>query len=104
MSIIVGKGVIRDGQVVVDEPINLPDGSEVMITGSPRGEFLGQEDNDGQLTPEEINATLKAMDKLIPFEMTPEEEAALAADRQAREKWEKDHFTEQADKLRRLWE
>ncbi|HEV3436085.1 MAG TPA: hypothetical protein VG122_01925 [Gemmata sp.] len=104
MSIIVRKGVIRDGQVIVDQPINLPDGSEVTITGMPHGEFSGEEDNDRPLTPEEIAATLAAMDKIEPFEMTPEAEAALATERQARKDWEKAHFAEQAEKLRRMWE
>jgi hypothetical protein len=33
MSLILMKGVIRNGRVEVAEPINLPDGSEVTITG-----------------------------------------------------------------------
>ena len=49
MSIVVVKGVIRGGQVEVDEPINLPDGSEVTITGYPHGKFFGLPDNDGGL-------------------------------------------------------
>jgi hypothetical protein len=46
MSTILRKGIIRGGQVVVGEPINLPDGSEVTITGSPHFKFVGLEDND----------------------------------------------------------
>jgi hypothetical protein len=61
MSIIVVKGVIREGRVEVDEPINLPDGSEVTITGYPHGKFVGLPDNDRPPTPEEIAATLAAM-------------------------------------------
>jgi hypothetical protein len=45
MSILVRKGVIRGSQMIVDEPINLPDGSEVTITKIPHGEFPGEEVN-----------------------------------------------------------
>jgi hypothetical protein len=78
---IVRKGTIRNGQVVVDEPINLPDGSEVTITGCADSKFLGEEDNDRPPTPEEIARVLAAMEKVQPFEMTPEEEAEIEAHR-----------------------
>jgi hypothetical protein len=104
VSIIVRKGVIRGGQVIVEEPINLPDGSEVTITGTPHSESGSEENNDQFLTPEEITATIAAMGKIVPFEMTPEEEARLADERLANKEWEKAHFAEQADKLRRMWE
>jgi hypothetical protein len=79
---IVRKGTIRNGQVIVEEPINLPDGSEVTITGHTHGRFIGEEDNDRPPTPEEIAAMLAAMDKVEPFDMTDEERAEAEA-------WEK---------------
>ena len=79
---IVKKGVIRNGQVVVEEPINLPDGSEVTITGHAHGKFFGEEDNDRPPTPEEIAAALAAMDEVEPFDMTDAERAEAEA-------WEK---------------
>jgi hypothetical protein len=86
----------------VEEPIDLPDGSEV--TGIPKEELLDQEVFEGQLSPEEIAAILAAMDKLTPFEMTPEEEVAFASECQARKEREKAHFAEQAEKLGRMWD
>ena len=100
MSVIVREGVIRGGQVIVDDPINLPDGSEVTITGVPRGEFLDEKSNQ-PLSPEEIAATLAAMDRIVPFELTPEEEAAAIAEKQANKEREKAQFAEEAEKLRR---
>jgi acyl-CoA reductase-like NAD-dependent aldehyde dehydrogenase len=44
------------------------------------------------------------MEKIEPFEMTDAERAAIEADRQARKEWEKAHFDERGDKLRRIWE
>jgi hypothetical protein len=104
MVTILRKGVIRNGQVIVDEPINLPDGSEVTIMGHAHGKFVGEEDNDRPPTPEEIAATLAAMEKIEPFEWTDEERTAWQAERQARKEWEKAHFAENAEKLRRIWE
>jgi len=73
MSSILVKGVIRNGRVEVAERINLPDGSEVTITGHAHGKFPGQSDNDRPMTPSEIAETLAAMDKVVPFDMTEEE-------------------------------
>ena len=104
MSAILRKGIIRNGQVIVDEPIDLPDGSEVTITAHANGKFLGKEDDDRPPTPEEIAATLAAMEKVEPFVWTEQEQAEWEAERQARKEWEKAHFAENAEKLRRIWE
>jgi hypothetical protein len=79
MSVVLRKGIIRNGQVIVGEPINLPDGSEVTITGHPHGKFIGEEDNDRPMTPEEITATLAAMEQVEPFDMTDQERAEADA-------------------------
>ena len=82
MNSILMKGVIRAGRVEVAEPINLPDGSEVTITGHAHGKFPGLSDNDRAMTSSEIAETLAAMDKVEPFDMTDEERASADA-------WEK---------------
>jgi hypothetical protein len=82
MSSILMKGVIRNGRVEVAEPINLPDGSEVIITGHAHGKFAGISDNDRPMTPSEIAETLAAMAKVEPFDMTDEDRASADA-------WEK---------------
>ena len=104
MNSIVVKGVVRDGRVELKEPINLPDGTEVTITDSPRDTSAGLADEKRPPTPEEIAATLAAMDAIEPLELSDEERAAWEAERQARKEWEKDHFEEHADTLRRMWE
>jgi hypothetical protein len=83
MSSIVAKAVIRNGQVEVAEPINLPDGSEVTIIGPIPDELAGLADRDRPMTSSEIAETLIAMDKVQPFDMTDEERATADA-------WEKD--------------
>ena len=94
------KGIIRNGQVIVIGPTDLPDGTEVEIL--PVG--LSALDDQGQVTPDEIARTLAAMEKIEPFEMTDGERAAIEADRQAHKEWEKAHFDEHGDRLRSIWE
>jgi hypothetical protein len=91
--------VVRNGQLELAEPLDLPDGTEVEVR-LPGPAATGRE-ADGPMTPEEIARTLAAIDYVEPYEMTEEEQAALEADRQARKAWEKAHFNEHADKLQR---
>jgi hypothetical protein len=95
--------IIRNGQLELPEPLDLPDGTKVEIRLPGPEELDSGSDND-PMTPEEIARTLAAMDKIEPLEVTPEEEAALEADRQARKDWEKAQFAEHADLLRKVWE
>ena len=103
MNLILTKGIVRNGRVEASEPINLPDGTELLIT-LPNGVKAADLDDDGPVTPEEISQVLAAIERLVPFDRTVEEEARLEEDRLARKEWEKAHFNEHADKLRRLWE
>lgn len=77
MSTIVRKGIVRGGQIVIDQPMNLPDGSEVTILGHSVGErfqdladidFL-TEDEQGD-DPEAIQRWLDQLHSLSPV---PEE-------------------------------
>ena len=79
------KGIIRNGQVIVTEPTDLPDGTEVEILPVGRSSV----DEEGPMTPDEIARTLAAMDKIEPLEMSDAERATIEADRQARKEWEK---------------
>jgi hypothetical protein len=95
------KGIIQQGQVVLTRPVDLPDGTEVNVVPVNAG-MPGEEDKP--LTPEEIADWLKWYDSLQPLIFTDEERAAWEADRQARKKWEKAHFDEHAEQLRRMWQ
>ena len=95
------RGIIRKGQVIMTQPVDLPDETEVEIMPVGLG---SSEDDEGTLSPDEIARMLAAMDAIEPFEMTDEERAAIEADRQARKEWEKARFNEHADRLRSLWE
>ena len=95
------RGIIREGQVIMPEPADLPDETEVEIV--PVG-LASPADEEGTMSPDEIARTLAAMDQVEPFEMTEEEVAAIAADRQARKQWEKARFLEHGDRLGSVWE
>jgi len=82
MSLILIKGVIRNGRVEVAEPIDLPDGSEVIITGPTNGQSAEPADKDRPMSPSEIAETLTAMERVEPFDLTDEERASADA-------WEK---------------
>lgn len=69
------KGFIRNGRVEVDEPIDLPDGTGVVLTPETAG------DDGGPVPPEEIARVLAAMPRLKPLDIPD----AVAADLDA---WE----------------
>lgn len=95
------KGIIQQGQVVLQAPTDLPDGTEVAILPL---QIAKSGTEDGPLEPAEIARLLALMDQVPPFELTDEERAARDADRQARKGWEKGQFDAHAEKLRSMWQ
>jgi hypothetical protein len=90
------RATVRGGRIEVDEPIDLPDGTQLLIP-IPNGEA------DDEMGPEEIARVLAAMDRLEPLEMTEAELAAWEADRQARKEAEKADFARRAARVEGLW-
>lgn len=91
------KATVRGRRLELDVPVDWPDGTQVEIHPLAEG-------NGDAMSPEEIAETLAAMDRVVPFEMTAAEEAALQAERQARKEAEKGQFRTDAERLRRAWE
>jgi len=73
MSSMLLRGVIRNGRVEVNQPINLPEGTEVVVTS---GTTVLE---DSPPTPAEITRVLTAMHQLLPFEIPKDVEADLDA-------------------------
>ncbi|QEH35203.1 hypothetical protein OJF2_37500 [Aquisphaera giovannonii] len=67
------RGFIRNGRVEVDEPIDLPEGTEVVVAPGGAGR------DDGPVSPEEIARVLAAMQRLQPLEIPDEVAADLDA-------------------------
>ncbi len=99
------KGTVKNGQVVLDEPADLPEGTrvEVVPAGAARS-TLGMQEEDWPTTPEGIAELLARMDQIEPLLMTPAEEAEWKAALQAQKEHDKSTFAEHAEKLRRMWE
>jgi len=79
------KGFVQGGQVVVSEPINMPDGSEVTIMGSPH---LESKDNQEPLQQSESDIASESpfsAGSPIVFDFMTEEEQA--DDPQAIQRW-----------------
>ena len=67
------KGIVRNGRVETDKPLNLPDGTELLISVSKGCSSDVEEDWDNN--PEAIADWLKWCDSLQPLKITPEEQA-----------------------------
>ena len=69
MNSILIKGIVRNGRVEIDEPINLPDGSEVTISGPVNnGGAIDADEEDGwDNSSEGVAAWLKWYDSLQPL-------------------------------------
>ena len=72
------KATVKGGRLDLQVPPDWPDGTEVEIHPLLQGEANG----NGPMTPDEIARVLAAMEKVQPFEMTPEQEAEIEAHRQ----------------------
>jgi hypothetical protein len=97
-------GTVKNGQVILDHPSDLPEGSRVLVEPVTEEGALGVREEDWQDTPEAIAAWLKWYDSLEPLQLTPQEEADWRAARQAQRDLQKATFNERAEKVRRVWE
>ena len=81
------KGVIRNGRVEIGEPIDLPEGTEVVVAPE------AADRDDGPVPPEEIARVLAAMQRLRPLDIPD----AVAADLDAWERKVNQHGIDRAD-------
>lgn len=96
MSTIFTKGVIRGGRVELDDPVDLPDGTLVVVSTIDTG--------DEPMTEAEIARVLAAMDKLQPLDLTADELADWERERSERKALEKARFAKDSEKLRTMWD
>lgn len=76
------KGTIQNGHVVLSRPTDLPDGTEVTVWTRNSHNGLGIPDSQWPTDQEGVAQLLARMDRLEPFEVTPQEEAEIEAWRQ----------------------
>ncbi len=98
------SGVVRNGQVILDQPGHLPEGRRVEVVPVEASRpTLGMCEEDWPTTPEGIAALLTRMGELEPGWLTPEDDAAWRAALSEQKAFEKARFLQDADKLRDLW-
>jgi hypothetical protein len=68
------RAIIRNGRIEVDEPIDLPDGTELTIP-IPVSPSLGIRDEEWSDSPESIEAWIQWYDSLEPLEFTAQDRA-----------------------------
>jgi hypothetical protein len=91
------KGIIKNGQVVVAGPVNLPEGTQVTISVSDPGITLGIPDDRWPADAQGLSHLLARMERAESLEMTPEEESAVAAWRQKIKEYTLAHQDEEID-------
>jgi hypothetical protein len=76
-------GTWKNGQVLLDEPADWPEGCRVVVTPEESSEVHGMTEDEQSNDPEAIARWLSAFDAIPPWQMTGEEEAEWQAARQA---------------------
>ena len=74
MSIVV-PGTVREGRVVLETPVDWPEGMKVQVTPVESGERIGLTEEEWSHSPEAIEDWLRWYRPLEPLKITPEEEA-----------------------------
>jgi hypothetical protein len=99
------QGTIKNGQIVLDAPTKLPEGTrvEVLPIAGARP-TLGMREEDWPTTPEGIALLLARMDQVEPGWLSPEDDASWRAALRAQKEAEKAQFFADADKVRGVWE
>jgi hypothetical protein len=93
-----------NGQIVLDEPVDWPEGKRLRVVPTTEEETVGIREEDWPTDPEGIARHLALMDRIEPLEMTPEEEAEWQAARKAQKELEMATWEERTRKIERLFE
>jgi hypothetical protein len=99
------QGTIKNGQIVLDVPGALPEGTRVEVLPINEAKSaLGMREEDWPTTPEGITALLERMEQVEPGWLSPEDDAAWRAALRAQKESEKARFLKDAESLRSAWE
>lgn len=96
------KARIRNGRIETDVPVELPEGTELLVMP-----ISVSTESDATLlagTPQGIRDWLAWYDTLEPLTFTAEERDAFEDEQKARKAWESAHAEERERKLRSAWE
>lgn len=99
------QGTIKNGQIVLDAPATLPEGTRVEVLPIESiPPTHGMREEDWPATPEGIAALLARMQQVEAGWLSPEDDAAWRAALREQRESEKARDIEDAEKLQRIWE
>jgi hypothetical protein len=95
---------VRNGRVETDDPIELPEGTRLLVVPADAPEAHADEEHDWDDTPDGVAAWVAQLHALEPFILTDDDRHRIAEARAEQRAWELANFDARADKLRKLWE
>jgi len=99
------QGTIKNGQIVLDAPAALPEGTRVEVLPIEGARStLGMREEDWPTTHEGIAALLARMDQVEHGWLSPEDNAPWRGTLRAQKEVEKSQFFADAEKQRSMWE
>jgi hypothetical protein len=98
------RATIVDGHIHVPVSADLPDGTEVEVQITPLASAVKPGDGQWDDSPAGVEAWIKQYENLEPLVLTDSERAEMATALQDQKDWEKNQFTDHADKQRMQWE
>lgn len=98
------RATVRNGKLETPEPVDLPDGTELVFVPADRSQTHDEIDGVWDDSPEGIEAWIAQLHSLRPLIFTAEERAEWEKAKREQREWELAHFDERAEKLRRMWE
>ncbi len=99
------QGTIKNGQIVLDAPGALPEGTRVAVLPIQGAQpTLGMREEDWPTTEAGIAALLVRMDQVESGWLSQDDDDAWRAALQAQKEFEKTQFFADAEKLRSMWE
>ncbi len=101
MSIVIGT--VHNGRVLCDEAVVWPDGTRLKIEPLPSCDVVGIRDEDWPSDPAGIQALLARMDSILPFLMTPDDEANWQSALGDQKMFEAAEADQRAEQLRGNW-
>jgi hypothetical protein len=96
-------GIWKNGQVILDNPADWPEGCRVVVIRDDLPDFVGTTGDEQADDPESIARWIAHFDAIPALEMTPEEEAEWKAAREAQKAFELANFEARARRIEALF-
>ncbi len=93
-------GTVKNGQIILDNPAQWPEGCRVVVTREALAEPPGTAGDEQADDAESIARWIAAFDAIPPLQMTLEEEAQWRSARNAQRQEDLVHFDERARRIK----